>query len=395
MKSPIVIAALVVMPVTSLSRAAEEVTPINLQPYANQKLSEGFGTEYTNNTLGELPRGEQRFGDCKYQIGEGLIQLGSTAIKQTMPERVEGIKIDRKLTKLHIVHATQCGGGPNKPGDAWFVEDDTLIGAYRINFQDRSAVIIPIVYGQDVRDWFFVDGEKQTQRSEIVWTGDNDFARDAGARIRLYATTWENPWPDKKVTTIDYISRKGETPAAPFCVAMTAEGPGVAAPSVPLTAAMATRAGTGIGRDKESTAQDSSSKFAFYTVDHYDDNRDPAEDLKTTIARAKAEKKNILIQVGGDWCGWCKLMSQFIETDDKVKECVSSNYLLMKVTYDQNNKNVAFLSQYPEISGYPHLFVLDSDGKLLHSQGTAELEEGHGYNERVYLEFLEKWKPGK
>src|SRR5262249_23998868 len=101
MKSPIVFAALVFMPaITSVSPAAEDFTPINLQRYANQKLSEGFGTEYTNNTLSDLPRGEQKFGDCKYQIGEGLIQLGSTAVKQTMPERVEGIKIDRKFGKL-------------------------------------------------------------------------------------------------------------------------------------------------------------------------------------------------------------------------------------------------------------------------------------------------------
>jgi hypothetical protein len=65
----------------------------------------------------------------------------------------------------------------------------------------------------------------------------------------------------------------------------------------------------------------------------------------------------------------------------------------MKVTFDGEQKNEAFLSRYPEIPGYPHLFVLDSDGQLLHSQGTAELEEGRGYNDKVYLEFLDKWKP--
>jgi hypothetical protein len=39
--------------------------------------------------------------------------------------------------------------------------------------------------------------------------------------------------------------------------------------------------------------------------------------------------------------------------------------------------------------------VLDSDGKLLHSQGTAVLEEGKGYNESAVLKFLEKWAPKK
>lgn len=45
------------------------------------------------------------------------------------------------------------------------------------------------------------------------------------------------------------------------------------------------------------------------------------------------------------------------------------------------------------IRGYPHLFVLDADGKLLHSQNTADLEEGRGYNEGVVLAFLAKWAP--
>ena len=140
-------------------------------------------------------------------------------------------------------------------------------------------------------------------------------------------------------------------------------------------------------------ASNRSDKLDFYTVDHYDNARKPADDLATTINRAKAEKKHLLIQVGGDWCGWCKLMSNFIETNEPVRENIRSNYLLMKVTYDGDQKNEAFLSRYPQIPGYPHLFVLDSDGNLLHSQGTAELEEGRGYNEKVYLEFLDKWKP--
>ena len=133
----------------------------------------------------------------------------------------------------------------------------------------------------------------------------------------------------------------------------------------------------------------------FYTVDHYNVGRNPADDLATTIAQAESKKKNILIQVGGDWCGWCKLMSTFIETDEKVRDNILSNYLVMKVTENGDKTNASFLSQYPSIPGYPHLFVLDSDGKLLHSQGTAELEEGHGYNESVYLEFLNKWKPAR
>ena len=65
----------------------------------------------------------------------------------------------------------------------------------------------------------------------------------------------------------------------------------------------------------------------------------------------------------------------------------------MKGNYSEENRNREFLASYPTVPAYPHFFVLQSDGTFLHSQGTAELEEGRGYNEQVFLAFLDKWKP--
>src|SRR6476620_3489076 len=67
--------------------------------------------------------------------------------------------------------------------------------------------------------------------------------------------------------------------------------------------------GSGTEDSRNHVSEPSATKAAFYTVDHYDSARNPADDLSATITRAQAEKKYILVQVGGDWCGWCKLMS--------------------------------------------------------------------------------------
>jgi hypothetical protein len=40
---------------------------------------------------------------------------------------------------------------------------------------------------------------------------------------RLYVLNWANPKPDKTVTSIDYTSRKRETPAAPFCISINTQ----------------------------------------------------------------------------------------------------------------------------------------------------------------------------
>jgi hypothetical protein len=201
---------------------ADKFHPLDIEPSANGKLAEAMVRGVEGANLAELPTGEQVFGDVKFKVAEGLIQLGSMRFTDK-PEKVEGIKVDRQLDKLHFLHAAQYGGGASKPGDPDFVADDTVIGEYRVNFDDHTAIIIPIMYGKDVRDWFYTQGEQEPSRAKVVWTGDCETAKQFGARIRLYLTSWENPWPDKKVTTIDYSSKKDQTRAAPFCVAITGE----------------------------------------------------------------------------------------------------------------------------------------------------------------------------
>ncbi|MEP6848093.1 MAG: hypothetical protein ABI999_04500 [Acidobacteriota bacterium] len=61
----------------------------------------------------------------------------------------------------------------------------------------------------------------------------------------------------------------------------------------------------------------------------------------------------------------------------------------------EDNENNPFLAAYPEISGYPHLFILDSDGTLIHSQPTDALEQEKGYSFAKFTEFLKTWSPTK
>jgi hypothetical protein len=65
----------------------------------------------------------------------------------------------------------------------------------------------------------------------------------------------------------------------------------------------------------------------------------------------------------------------------------------VKINFSKENENEKFLSKYPKIPGYPHLFVLEKDGKLLHSQFTADLEEGQSYYLQKFTDFLKKWTP--
>lgn len=125
----------------------------------------------------------------------------------------------------------------------------------------------------------------------------------------------------------------------------------------------------------------------------YDPKRDPAKDLAMAETAAAQAHKRILLEVGGNWCSWCKILDKFIGDHGDVRESLRANFVLMKVNMSPSNDNAAFLSQYPAIPGYPFLFVLDSNGKLLTAQNTDPLEDGSGYSANNVKDFLAKWKP--
>ena len=123
----------------------------------------------------------------------------------------------------------------------------------------------------------------------------------------------------------------------------------------------------------------------------FDPARDPAKDVAAAAAAAKAQGKRVLVDVGGEWCVWCHIMDDFIAANPDVRSVLDAGYVVVKVNWSRENKNEAFLSTLPATKGYPHLFVLDGSGKLVHSQDTDVLEQGRSYDKAKFVAFLKKW----
>ncbi len=123
----------------------------------------------------------------------------------------------------------------------------------------------------------------------------------------------------------------------------------------------------------------------------FDPARDAGSDVANAVALAKAQGKRVIVDVGGEWCSWCHILDGFIASNDDVKSLVGSRFVWVKVNYSKENKNEAFLSRWPPVAGYPHLFVLDAEGKLLHSQDTGELEAGKSYDKAKFVDFVSRW----
>lgn len=140
-------------------------------------------------------------------------------------------------------------------------------------------------------------------------------------------------------------------------------------------------------------SQTAAAQSPYTPVSKYDPKRDAARDIDDAVAEAKRTNRRILLVVGGEWCSWCHTLDNYFTAHPELKALRNKNFVTVKINFSDENENDKVLSRYPPSEGYPHIFVLDSDGKFLHSQGTAVLESGKSYDLEKMNTFLTQWAP--
>jgi thiol:disulfide interchange protein len=127
----------------------------------------------------------------------------------------------------------------------------------------------------------------------------------------------------------------------------------------------------------------------------FDPAKDPAVDLQKAVAQATGEGKRIILDVGGEWCVWCRYMDRFFTLHPDLDKLRNDNFVWVKVNLSEENENKPFLSAFPAATGYPHFYILDEKGKLLKSQGTDILESDKTYSLEKFTAFFKEWAPEK
>ena len=147
---------------------------------------------------------------------------------------------------------------------------------------------------------------------------------------------------------------------------------------------------------RNSTENTGTSENKFVPVTVYDPKRDAEADVKEAIAEAARTGKRVLVEVGGEWCIWCHRLDDFFTANPQLIKTRDANFVLVKVNFSEENENKTLLDTYPKIVGYPHIFVLGSDGALLKSQDTGDLEDGNkSYSLDKLAAFFKGWSPVK
>ena len=124
----------------------------------------------------------------------------------------------------------------------------------------------------------------------------------------------------------------------------------------------------------------------------YDAKRDPYADTKAALKLARETDRKLLIEVGGDWCSWCHILDRFLKEHNNVASRLHKTFVLLKVNVSDANNNAKFMATLPPARGYPHIYIADSSGVVLHSQDTAQFIENKKYSEQQFMEFLDYWQ---
>lgn len=127
----------------------------------------------------------------------------------------------------------------------------------------------------------------------------------------------------------------------------------------------------------------------------YDPKADAQHQIDEAVAKAAKEHKHVFIQIGGNWCIWCRTFNSFVTHDNDLDGYLRANYEVIHINYSEENRNEKVLAKlgFPQRFGFPVFVILDMKGDRIHTQNSAYLEEGHGYNAKKVAEFFRQWAP--
>lgn len=154
----------------------------------------------------------------------------------------------------------------------------------------------------------------------------------------------------------------------------------------------------GPGMEREVTEQPTKSLKKVYNEEI-----NPIEQIDQAVAKAKAEVKFVVCQVGGNWCPWCLKFADFITNDTAISKVIDENFEYIHVNYnprksqgpEQVEQGKALMKRLDNAGrfGFPVFVILDEEGKIIHIQDSSFLEEGEGYNQEKVLRFFKNWTP--
>lgn len=181
------------------------------------------------------PHGRHVFNGVLFDL-PGVMEvsgLGAARDDNPLPTSIREIPLGKAARRLHLLH-----------GGAADLADGTPLAKLVLHYVDGRQHELRLVYGVNVRNWY-KGGDKRDDVSDpntrLGWTGDSPRSRRFGSTLRIYHTTFDLPWPEIELQSLDFVSLLSESvsviPAITLETGTTAGAVAGVASTPPSTAA--------------------------------------------------------------------------------------------------------------------------------------------------------------
>lgn len=124
----------------------------------------------------------------------------------------------------------------------------------------------------------------------------------------------------------------------------------------------------------------------------YDPSADAAADVARAMTRAKATHRLLLIDLGGNWCGDCRILAALMRLPE-VARFVDAHYVVVAVDVGRMDRNLDIPARWgvTAVSGVPSLLIVDRRGRLLDAGHTQALSDARQETPQALADWLAGW----
>ncbi len=125
---------------------------------------------------------------------------------------------------------------------------------------------------------------------------------------------------------------------------------------------------------------------------------DEAADADAAVAKAKAQAKRagrlLMIDLGGNWCGDCRILAATIERPE-LKAFLDRRYVIVSVDVGRFDKNLQIPARYgitSRLEGVPALLIVDpKTDRLLDAGRVSALKDARHMTPQGLADWLAQW----
>ena len=116
-------------------------------------------------------------------------------------------------------------------------------------------------------------------------------------------------------------------------------------------------------------------------------------DVDAAFARAKKSGKEVMIDLGGNWCADCRILAGLMELPE-LDSFLHAHYELVSVDVGRFNRNLQIPARFgitERLQGVPAILVSTPDGRLLNAGHVSAIEDARHMTPQALADWLARW----